>query len=96
MKKIVLRQLLVGVATLALAEVLAEPAMAQVEAAPLAPAAPDGSQPADGGAPQAGSGGLEEIVVTAQRRSENLQRTPISVTAVNAEQLARWGNRRCR
>jgi iron complex outermembrane receptor protein len=33
------------------------------------------------------SGGLSEIVVTAQRRSENLQRVPIAVTAVSGEQI---------
>jgi iron complex outermembrane receptor protein len=30
---------------------------------------------------------LEEVVVTAQRRAENLQRTPVSVTALNADAL---------
>lgn len=39
------------------------------------------------------SGGLTEIVVTAQRRGENLQRVPISVTAVTAESLATSGIR---
>lgn len=32
-------------------------------------------------------GGLDEIVVTAQRRTENLQRTPISITAFSARQI---------
>ncbi|MES2605232.1 MAG: hypothetical protein V4603_09855, partial [Pseudomonadota bacterium] len=31
--------------------------------------------------------GLEEIVVTAQFRQQNLQETPIAITAVNAEML---------
>ncbi len=35
--------------------------------------------------------GLEEIVVTAQRRSENLQVVPISVTAITASALERTG-----
>lgn len=35
-----------------------------------------------------GGGGLEEIVVTAQKRQENLQDTPIAVTAFNAAALA--------
>jgi iron complex outermembrane receptor protein len=39
-----------------------------------------------GTAPQQ-SGGLDEIVVTAQKRAENLQDTPIAVTAFNAESL---------
>ncbi|MET0984242.1 MAG: TonB-dependent receptor [Steroidobacteraceae bacterium] len=34
---------------------------------------------------------LDEIVVTAQRRSENLQNVPIAVTAVSAESLAAAG-----
>lgn len=35
------------------------------------------------------SGQLEEIVVTAQKRSENLQNVPLTVTAFNADALAR-------
>ena len=38
--------------------------------------------------PQA-EGGLQEIVVTAERRSENLQDTPIAVTALSQEDLDR-------
>ncbi|NJM51380.1 MAG: TonB-dependent receptor [Sphingomonadales bacterium] len=34
------------------------------------------------------AGGLEEIVVTAQRRSENLQEVPLSVDVVSGEKLA--------
>ena len=34
------------------------------------------------------NGGLEEIVVTAQKREENLQNVPVSVTALSAEALA--------
>lgn len=33
-------------------------------------------------------GGLEEIVVTAQRRATNLQETPVAVTAISTEALA--------
>ena len=33
-------------------------------------------------------GGLDEIVVTAQRREENLQDVPLSVTAISGDQLA--------
>src|SRR5260370_30427345 len=36
-------------------------------------------------------GSLEEIVVTAQRRSENLQNVPVAVTAISAAQLAATG-----
>lgn len=39
------------------------------------------------GAPEQPGGGLEEIVVTAQKRGENLQRTPIAITALTAEDL---------
>ena len=51
-------------------------------------------QAAPGSAPQAAAAsdsGLEEIVVTAQRRSENLQSVPISVTAITAKVLASTG-----
>ena len=34
-----------------------------------------------------GGGRLEEIVVTAQKRSENLQTVPISITALGTEKL---------
>src|SRR3546814_20047639 len=57
-------------------------AMAQV-APPLA-AAPSGDQPV---AQQAG--GLEDIVVTARRRSESSQNIPVAVTAFSAEQIDR-------
>lgn len=36
-------------------------------------------------------GGLQDIVVTAQRRSENLQRVPISVSAATTERLTNSG-----
>lgn len=48
------------------------------------------STPAEAKAESAGPG-LEEIIVTAQRRGENLQRVPISVSAVSATQLAAIG-----
>jgi len=35
--------------------------------------------------------GLQEIVVTAQKRSEGIQSTPVSITAVSGEQLAAKG-----
>ena len=35
--------------------------------------------------------GLEEVVVTAERRSENLQNVPVTVTAMNADQMVAAG-----
>ena len=43
------------------------------------------AEPAAGG--EATSAGLTEVIVTAQRRSENLQDVPISLTALTAETL---------
>jgi iron complex outermembrane recepter protein len=58
---------------------LAAPALAQTAPAPV-PA------PADA-APQADTGDLGDIVVTAERRAENLQRVPISVAVVGGPEL---------
>jgi len=44
-------------------------------------------QPATGGDQTASTGGLEEIVVSAQRRTENLQTTPIAITAISGHSL---------
>ncbi len=63
-----------GSATLVLAVASMGAGVVHAESAP---------QPAATAAP-----GLEEIVVTAQKRSENLQKVPISVTAVTALTLA--------
>jgi len=41
--------------------------------------------------PQDAAGGVEEIVVTAQRRAENLQQTPIAITAITASSLTTQG-----
>ena len=54
-------------------------------AAGLSPAqAQLGDQPAAAGAP---SGGLEEIVVTAERRSTNIQKTALSISAIKSDVL---------
>jgi iron complex outermembrane recepter protein len=46
----------------------------------------------DAPSPAAGtSGGLQEVVVTAQFRSESVQTTPLAITAVNADMLAAKG-----
>lgn len=69
-------RLLDGVAAASLALGLgAAPAMAQT-----APAAEEGAQE-----------GIEDIVVTAQRREENLQNAGIAVSAVDADSLTRLG-----
>jgi len=54
-----------------------------VHAAPAAVVAPD-----DAGGAEADSRPIEEIVVTARRRAENLQQVPISVTALSGTELA--------
>jgi outer membrane receptor protein involved in Fe transport len=46
---------------------------------------------ADGNADATGVSGVQEIVVTAQRRSENLQTVPVSVTALDNTSLERLG-----
>ncbi|HKQ84818.1 MAG TPA: TonB-dependent receptor [Steroidobacteraceae bacterium] len=42
-------------------------------------------------ATSAESGGLEEIIVTANKRAENIQQVPIAITAVTAERLENIG-----
>jgi iron complex outermembrane recepter protein len=37
------------------------------------------------------SAGIQEVVVTAERRTENLQTTPIAITAISAEDLSKAG-----
>jgi iron complex outermembrane receptor protein len=71
----------VGSALACVASAHANPALA--DAAPAAAAAAPADQAS--AAPQPG---LQEIVVTAQRRSEKLQNVPISITAANADALA--------
>lgn len=58
-----------------------QPALAQDAAAVAAPKA----------AAATDTGGLQEIVVTAQRRSENLQKAAIAITAVSGDQLIAAG-----
>jgi iron complex outermembrane receptor protein len=47
------------------------------------------AQPSEAAAPQ--EGGIAEIIVTAQRREENLQRVPISVSAFTSEEIRARG-----
>lgn len=61
------------------------PVVARRVAANVAPATvPDPAPPQE-------TGGLEEIIVTAQRRGENLQDVPISVNALTAKELKAMG-----
>ena len=74
------------VATAALPASAQTPVASPQDQSPVAQADGDASS-----APADRSGGLEEIVVTAQRRGENLQRVPIAVSAVSANSLASAG-----
>jgi len=53
--------------------------------------APAATPPSDRQASDDNGGGLREIIVTAQRKSERLQEVPISVNVVSGEQLAARG-----
>ena len=57
----------------------------------LSSAAQAQQAPADQTAQSGAGGGLQEIVVTAQRRSENIQNVPIAVTAFTADTLRAKG-----
>lgn len=73
----------VGIAALAVA--LAPPADAQTPA-------PEASAPqATGLGSDADAGAIGDIVVTAQKRSESLQKVPLAITAVTAADLTRSG-----
>ncbi|WP_395336440.1 TonB-dependent receptor [Novosphingobium sp. BL-8H] len=72
--------LLVALSTSALS-CIASPAYAQSEAASTAP--PE----AAAAAPQHATVDATEIIVTARRRSETLQSTPVAITAINAAML---------
>jgi iron complex outermembrane recepter protein len=65
-------------------------ALATIVSGSLLVAADAFAQPASASG-QTTATGLEEIVVTAQRREENLQRAAIAVTAATGEELARAG-----
>ncbi len=54
-------------------------------------AAPVAAQEAGGSGGVGISGGLDDIVVTAQRRAQNLQEVPLSIVAVQPDTLARAG-----
>ena len=73
---------------------LAAMACASKVAAQVAPSTAGEEAPsmnASSPAEAAGPGGLNEVTVTAQRREESLQRTPLAVAAVSGEELVRAG-----
>jgi iron complex outermembrane receptor protein len=64
------------------------PAAAETAGAAAQPQASD-PQSATNATPQSNSGGDTTIVITAQKRSENVQRVPISVAAFSGQSLAK-------
>jgi iron complex outermembrane receptor protein len=79
MRSVRLLHMCAGVSLAALSLGFAHPALAQ-DTAPVAEAAPADDDY-----------GVEEIVVTAQRREERLQDTPLSITALSADALTNRG-----
>lgn len=78
-----------GASALTLA--IAMPASAQTEAAPMPAAGPVSPPPAS--SEESNDASLQAIVVTAQRFSEDLQKVPIAVSAINADTLESKGIR---
>ena len=76
-------------AQVALTALVAASAAAHAQTAPVGdatqPSPPNTDQAAAGG----GSDAIQDIVVTARRQSESLQKTPISITALNSGSLER-------
>lgn len=83
-----MRHFLTGSSVMALA-LTAQPLLAQD--ATTAPETASASAPVDSAAPTQDQSGIADIVVTAQRRSENLQRTALAVSAVDASALRQAG-----
>ncbi len=79
------RLVLMGGVAAGLVSLSCSAAMAQNGSGAATP--PDASTAAS----PADSAGLQEIVVTAQKRSENAQNVPIAITALSAQQLATAG-----
>ena len=86
----------IGLAALAVALSSAAAAQAQVAAqtSPDAPVA-DATTPGDSSTATAGTnlGEVGDIVVTAQKRSESLQKVPLAITAITSSELERSGIR---
>ncbi len=83
----------------ALGAVAGQPAVAQSAPDPavrpaIEPASPDANGPQVTASPSQSSSAaanVDDIVVTAQRRAENIQRVPIAITAVSGDALVRSG-----
>jgi outer membrane receptor protein involved in Fe transport len=97
-KRLMLRALLLETGAAAL--MVAMPAVAQVSTtgdqqsqagSATAPISPQDAEPTDAQAAPEDSGALEEIVVTATRRADTVNRVPLSITAVTQEGLDRRG-----
>ena len=83
---------LCGVALAALASATSAQAQAQSQASDTnAPASAAPTAGTDVSTPEQDSRGLKDIIVTAQRRSENLQRAAVAVTAVTGQTLINAG-----
>jgi iron complex outermembrane recepter protein len=67
--------------------IVAPLSLCYLSGAALAQSGNSSSDPADSNQPAGQKAALEEVIVTAEKRSSNLQRTPISVTAFNSEAL---------
>ena len=71
----------------------AAPALAQTSGGAADLAAKQGNTPAEQLGPQEDAGGLADIVVTAQKRSESAQSVPITISAFGAKELQLGGLR---
>lgn len=65
--------------------------MAAYSGAALAQSAPAANADAPAGATAQDNGSIEDVIVTAQFRSQNVQRTPIAITAISAQTLEARG-----
>ena len=81
----------INLTVLLLAGTSAQAAIAQsTSSAPATkPASVSGPAPAAQPAPAADNGGIADIVVTAQKRAENVQSIPLAITAISGDTLAR-------
>src|ERR1700683_3555009 len=76
-----------GVALLAIGSVAAESLAVAAEAGTATEATGGTATEATGGTGATDSGALQEIIVTARKRAEDLQRTPVSITAFSQQDL---------